>query len=102
MHHPELPAHSAIFSTNYSETFGKWARSFLADPKKANEQLKVFFVSRGTDDPRYPHLKEMGALVTNGVLKGGRYYGRYYETDGAHVWPVWRKSLVQYAPLLFR
>lgn len=98
MDHPELMAYFGVFSVNYEEGFAKWVNALLADPKKANDLLKVLFVSIGKDDPRYPHLKELGAVVTNGVLKGGRYY----ETNGAHVWPVWRESLVQYAPLLFK
>ena len=26
----------------------------------------------------------------------------YYDTPGGHTWPVWRESLFQFAPLLFK
>jgi enterochelin esterase-like enzyme len=33
-------------------------------------------------------------------LLGVRY--EYFETPGGHTWPVWRESLLRFAPMLFR
>ena len=67
------------------------------DPARANQQLKLLFLSCGTEDPRIPgHLDLMDALKTRQI----RYV--WYPTPGAHEWKVWRHSLAEFLPMLFR
>ena len=70
---------------------------FLDDPARANQQLKLLFLSCGTEDPRIPgHMDLMDALKAKQV----RYI--WYPTAGAHEWKVWRHSLAEFLPKLFR
>jgi len=67
------------------------------DPARANQQLKLLFLSCGTEDPRIPgHLDLMDALKARQI----RYV--WYPTPGAHEWKVWRHSLAEFLPMLFR
>jgi enterochelin esterase family protein len=70
---------------------------FVEDPARANQQLKLLFLSCGTEDPRIPgHMDLMDALKAKQV----RYV--WYPTAGAHEWKVWRHSLAELMPKLFR
>ncbi len=80
---------SAVHHRNFDEAMPK------LDAKKAN--LRLLWVACGTsDDLIAPNrdfvqwAKQKGLPVTA------------VETPGAHVWPVWRDDLLQFAPLLFR
>ena len=68
-----------------------------AAPADVNRALKLLWVSVGREDFLYQsnwqfaeQLKAAGIRLT------------YRETDGAHVWSVWRKNLNETAPMLFR
>jgi enterochelin esterase family protein len=70
---------------------------FLADPAATSNKLRLLFFSCGTEDPRMDGMAKV-ADELNGrkipvVLK------RY---SGEHEWKVWRHSLADMAPLLFR
>ncbi len=71
----------------------------LGDPAAFARQVKVLFVSIGTAE--------------GGMTAGGRNFHQalekagikhvYYESPGtAHEWQTWRRSLYQFAPLLFQ
>ena len=66
------------------------------DPAAFNKQMKLLFISTGTEE-RTPKeavatLREKG--ISNIV---------YYESQGtAHEWLTWRRSLKEFAPLLFK
>ena len=63
-----------------------------------NRDLKVFWLSMGgKEDIAYENCRIMRERLDD---IGIRY--DYYETPGGHTWPVWRESLYQFAPLLFR
>ena len=51
----------------------------------------------GTEDRLYQGVK----TSHENLLKAGITH-TWVETPGAHVWPVWRKYLAEFAPLLFR
>ena len=69
----------------------------VEDPARANQQLKLLFLSCGTEDPRIPgHMDLMDALKAKQI----RYV--WYPTPGAHEWKVWRHSLAEFLPKLFR
>jgi enterochelin esterase-like enzyme len=70
---------------------------FLADPAATNSKLRLFFFSCGDEDARLPYLKKVEEeLRSRGINLTFKIY------PGEHEWRVWRHSLADMAPLLFR
>ena len=69
---------------------------FLADPKAANEKLKLLWIACGKDDRLIEGARKLSETLS---AKGIKHTLR--ETEGAHSWPVWRKHLAEFAPLVF-
>jgi enterochelin esterase family protein len=61
------------------------------------QQLKLLWVACGKEDHLIKNNREFLAW-----LKSRNIEVQSVETDGAHTWPVWRRNLIQLAPLLFR
>jgi enterochelin esterase-like enzyme len=60
-------------------------------------KMDLLWISFGNQDPNHvPAAAFHEALAKNGVPN------TYVTRDGGHVWPVWRWSLAEFAPLLFR
>jgi enterochelin esterase family protein len=96
LNHLELFAWVGGFSTflrNPETTIAK----ILADPKGANEKLKLLWIACGKDDRLMEQAEQMSAL-----LKGKDIHHQFVTTEGNHSWPVWRRYLADFAPLLFR
>jgi enterochelin esterase-like enzyme len=70
---------------------------FFADPAATNKKLKVLFFSCGTEDNRIEALTKVEADLR--TRKIDFTFKRY---PGEHEWKVWRHSLVDMAPMLFR
>jgi enterochelin esterase family protein len=68
----------------------------LNDPK-INERLKLLWIAIGKDDFLLKRMEE-----TEAMLKSKNVKHTYLVTAGNHSWPVWRKYLADFAPLLFR
>ena len=69
----------------------------MVDPAKFNATVKVFFLSIGTAE------NVAGARATHAALNAAGIKHVYYEAPGtAHEWQTWRKSLHEFAPLLFQ
>lgn len=70
---------------------------FLADPAATSKKLRLLFFSCGTEDPRMEGMakvaQELNSRKIPVTLK------RY---PGEHEWKVWRHSLADMAPMLFR
>lgn len=106
MNHPEAFAYYAGFSgtSNYPSTAPLDAAVFLdgkfKDGKVVNAWFKVFFLGLGTAEPHpFPGVVKAFRNMMDG--QGIKY--TYYESpDTAHEWLTWRRSLYQYAQLLFR
>ncbi|MGF7139397.1 alpha/beta hydrolase-fold protein [Roseimarinus sediminis] len=70
------------------------------DGKKVNEQIDVFWLGLGTKEPE-PFPGSIGAFRKMLERQGIKYV--YYESpETAHEWQTWRRSLYQYAQLLFK
>lgn len=65
--------------------------------QKANDKLRLLWIACGTDD----RLIEPNRKLIQ-WLKSKQIRVTQIETPGAHVWPVWRNDLVNFAPLLFQ
>jgi enterochelin esterase family protein len=75
----------------------KISPGFYKDPAATNRKLKLFYMSCGTDDPRMPFQKK--ALDD---FQSHKINVTFAAFRGAHEWKVWRHSLADLAPKLFR
>jgi enterochelin esterase-like enzyme len=75
----------------------KISPGFFADPATTNKKLRLFFFSCGTEDPRIDSLTKVAEELRS------RKINLIFKTyPGEHEWKVWRHSLADMAPLLFR
>jgi enterochelin esterase-like enzyme len=75
----------------------KISPGFLQDPAATNKKLKTLYFSCGTEDPRMPYQTKVAEeLKSKGITLAFKGFA------GAHEWRVWRNSLVDFAPMLFR
>jgi enterochelin esterase family protein len=95
--HTDMFASVGLFSHDVAPDQAKF--KVLNDAKAAAE-MKVLFLGVGKEDPRDPGMAKVAASLD----KAGIKHVFYEDSEGAtgHVWPVWRKCLVQFAPLLFK
>jgi enterochelin esterase family protein len=69
----------------------------LSDPDRFNKSLKLFYVSVGEQDPRFEYTEN----VVNTFRE--HYLNVEYTTEpGVHEWKVWRLSLFDFLPRLFK
>lgn len=69
----------------------------LNDAKATNKKLKLLWIGIGKDDfllSRNTTFED--ALNAKGITH------TYQVTEGAHQWPVWRKYLAEFAPMVFQ
>ncbi|MDE6638422.1 MAG: esterase [Muribaculaceae bacterium] len=77
---------------------GKYYDILKENKDKFNDQMKVFWLSMGgKEDIAYENCKVMRGKFDEIGIKYD-----YFETPGGHTWPVWRESLYQFAPLIFK
>jgi len=69
----------------------------LTDAKGTNERLKLLWIACGKDDRLIEQAQEMSALLKQKDIRH-----EFLTTEGNHSWPVWRRYLADFAPLLFR
>ncbi len=69
---------------------------FLAEPEAANAKLRLLWIKVGKDDFLRQRNEEFIAVLKE---KGIRH--SWELTEGDHSWPVWRRYLAEFAPLLF-
>lgn len=71
--------------------------SLLAEPARANSQLRLLWLACGRDDSLHTRNEEFVAK-----LKAAGIRHEWHLTAGNHSWPVWRDYLVDFLPLLFQ
>jgi enterochelin esterase-like enzyme len=72
----------------------------FSDGEALQKQIKVFWLGLGTKEPE-PFPGSVGAFHEMLKKQGIDYV--YYESEGtAHEWLTWRRSLHQFAQLLFK
>jgi len=86
-----------VFSSGQAQNLETRYKALLDDPKATNERLKLLFIGVGKTDPGYARVKQFAE-----TLKAHHIANVYWETEGAHVWPVWRRCLVETAVRLFQ
>ena len=73
-----------------------FSSEFPALDSKASQQLRVLWISCGTDDHLITLNRKFRAWLTS---KGVQHTD--IETPGGHTWMVWRRNLANFAGLLF-
>jgi enterochelin esterase-like enzyme len=94
---PVAPPSAAPASLNLQTIYS----GAMASPADFNQKVKVFFFSTGTEPPlEHPeglktHQQQLVAAgITNSHL--------YISPGTSHEWQTWRRSLYQFAPMLFQ
>ncbi|NLT65025.1 MAG: esterase [Acidobacteria bacterium] len=72
-------------------------KEVLEKPERLNSRLRLLWVGCGKQDFLYQANRQFVDLVK---AKGVNVI--YHETEGSHVWSVWRRYLHDTAPLLFK
>jgi enterochelin esterase family protein len=91
---------SGIFggTTGYGQfDIEKLSPGFYKDPAATNKKLKLFYMSCGSEDPRMPFQKKAFE-----DFQSHKINVTFAAFPGAHEWKVWRHSLADLAPKLFR
>jgi enterochelin esterase-like enzyme len=95
--HLELFSALGVFSSAPGPDFATQFKGLLDDPKGLNAKLNVFWYANGDQDPVFLRAKEASEMFNKHQI---RHTFRVYE-GGLHTWPVWRRCLSEFAPLLF-
>jgi enterochelin esterase-like enzyme len=84
----------AFSSGGFDNDFDKFFPSLPAD---AGKQLRLLWISCGTDDGLITVNRTLNAWLDSKGIKHVKV-----ETPGSHAWMVWRRNLASFVPLLFR
>ncbi len=105
--HLELFAYLGVFSSGWwasptpygnAHDTEKYYTMLKEKKDEYNARLKQFWLSMGgKEDIAYNNCQIMMKRFDEIGIKYS-----YFETPGGHTWPVWRESLYQFAPLLFK
>ena len=68
----------------------------LKDPKAANKKLKLLWFACGSSDFLIRSNQRLDETLTKNGIKH-----EFRETEGNHSWPVWRRYLGEFLPLIF-
>ncbi len=85
------------FSSLLRDPFPEGIEKVLADPDTTNSKLKLFYLSTGDKDKNFDGIKSFHELLENRNIKH-----KWAIKSGTHEWKVWRESLYELAPLLFK
>jgi enterochelin esterase family protein len=69
----------------------------LADPAATNAKLRLLWIACGKEDRLAEHATKLSEL-----LKAKEIRHELKITEGNHSWPVWRRYLGEFLPLLFQ
>jgi enterochelin esterase family protein len=97
LNHPELFASLGLFSPAIGNLDpAKDYDGKLADAGAVNKSFPLIWIGIGRGDFLYEGVK-----VSHDNLEKAGIKHVWVETDGAHVWTVWRKYLADFAARLF-
>ena len=96
--HLDLFSNIGVFSSAPGQDWAERNKALLADAKGTNAKLNVFWYGIGDKDQlAYPRAKDATEMLNKNQI---RHTFRVIE-GGFHSWPVWRRCLSEFAPLLF-
>ncbi|HXE65093.1 MAG TPA: alpha/beta hydrolase-fold protein [Bryobacteraceae bacterium] len=100
LQHPELFRYVLGFSAAIGGQFldiDETIRPLLASPEATNAKFHLIWLSVGRQDFLFKPNEQLASAMKQAGVKN-----TWRETEGAHVWSVWRHNLNEAAPLLFR
>jgi enterochelin esterase family protein len=93
--HPELFGWVGGFSAAVFDPETTLAGA-LADPWATNGKLRLLWFACGKDDRLVDNNRQLAALLQKHGIRH-----EFRATEGNHSWPVWRRYLAEFIPLLF-
>jgi enterochelin esterase-like enzyme len=69
----------------------------LKQPGQLNKYLKLLWFAVGIDDKLISENRKFSSILDERGIRHG-----YKETPGNHSWPVWRKYLAEFLPMVFK
>jgi enterochelin esterase-like enzyme len=98
LHHPELFHYILGYSAAVGQPFMSGAEVFgdLQNSAILNKQLRLLWFASGHQDFVLQSNRDLSQMLDQRGITH-----TYKETEGAHVWSVWRHNLNETAPLLF-
>lgn len=88
-----VAAFSSAIPSNFSERFA----GLLQNPEATNRKLDVLWIGCGRQDPAFERNQALSELLTQHGI-----HNTFLPTEGLHNFAIWRRHLVEVAPLLFR
>jgi enterochelin esterase-like enzyme len=96
LHHPELFSRVAGFSSGFVGNFKQNYQDVVPNSKKLNSEIKLLWMSCGTDDRLFAPNQEFSELLKSSGVKH-----TFRSMEGNHTWVVWRRSLLEVVPQIF-
>lgn len=97
LHRPDLFHWILGYSAAVGGQFSNVDEQFRDVSASSASRLRLLWISVGRQDFLYRADHDLaGALTERGIKV------QYHETEGAHVWSVWRRNLNETLPMLFR
>jgi enterochelin esterase-like enzyme len=97
LQHLELFSTIGCFSSMLRDPLPEPIAKVLDDAAATNAKLKLFYVSTGDKDRGFEMIKKFHELLEKKGIKH-----RWEVKSGTHEWKVWRESLYEFAPLVFK
>jgi len=95
--HLDLFSAVGAFSSAVPGNFESRFKSLLDDPDGTNKKLKQLWIGCGRQDPAFERNQALSELLTAHKVRN-----TFRSTEGLHNFAIWRRYLVEVAPLLFR
>ena len=95
--HLDLFSAVAAFSSAVPGNFESRFKGLLNDPEGTNKKLDLLWIGCGRQDSAFERNQKLSELLTAHKVRN-----TFHPTDGLHNFAVWRRYLVDVAPLLFR
>ena len=96
LNHPGLFAWVGGFSSFVRNPETVIAKA-LAEPEATNRKLNLLWIACGKEDRLVENARQLDDLLEKQKIRH-----QFLETEGNHSWPVWRRYLAEFAPLLFQ
>jgi len=96
LRHLELFSRIGVFSAGGGASPQEAFKDVAANARKVNDQLKLFWVGIGTEDPGLANAKRLSEFLARAGITH-----TFRTIPGAHTWIVWRRFLHEVAPILF-
>jgi enterochelin esterase family protein len=94
--HLDLFSAVAAFSSAVPGNFERRFQALLDNPEGTNKKLKVLWIGCGRQDAAFERNQKLSELLTAHQVRN-----TFHPTDGLHNFALWRRYLVEIAPLLF-